>query len=1083
MLFFARPSLQCSFAQLCNLRRLVHLIGYFLIAAMLPSTLLAQTGAATLSGTITDTGGALVAGVRVTITQEDTGVSVDARTNNAGIYNQPGLKPGRYRVLVEKEGFKQVDVHGLTLNVQDVVSRNFTLEIGGTSETIQVDGSQATVNTTDASVSTVIDRQFVENLPMNGRTFQTLIYLTPGVTLSAGSGESTNGAFAPGQFSANGQRGSANYMTVDGVSANIGTNAYSNPGNGAAGSTGSVNVLGGTNSLVSVDALQEFRIQTSTYSPEFGRTPGAQISIVTRSGTNTFHGALFDYFRNTVLDSTDWFADHNDLPKAAEQQNDFGGVLGGPIVRDKAFFFFSYEGLRLHQPQTLLSTVPDLDARQKAIAPVQPFLNAYPVPNGPEVLDASGNPSDEAQFNTTFSNPSTVDAYSLRIDHSVSKSLSLFGHYNYSPSRSVVRASSGSTANTVFDIGSRINTATAGATWTMSSHAADEVRVNYSTANGSTSSYMDTYGGGSAAPGASLFPGSLTYSDAQFVLDPAVGINIDTYQGKNNTNKQHQFNIVDTVSTEQGSHSLKFGVDYRRMSPLYSAPSYALLPVFLTMPDMEQGNAFETLVFSLESATFLFRNLSVFGQDSWRISPRLTMTYGLRWDVDFAPTTESGPGIPAVTGYSLTDLSNLALAPAGTPAYSTRFSNVAPRLAINYQLSTKPDWALVVRGGVGIYYDLSSSEAGNAYPQAYPYDVTAVNSGPFPTPPAVAAPPAIVPPNATEGMLIGSDPNLNLPYTLQWSFALEQALGGAQTLTVSYVGSSGRRLLATEQLTAPNRNYASAYLIGNAGNSNYNALQAQFQRRLSRGVQMLASYSWARSIDTGSYGAYTNGGFAEINQNRGDSDFDIRDTFSAALTYDVPTSRANGFAKALIGGWSTENIVQSRSAPPVDVIDSAFTYLTAQNKLLVFRPDVVPGRPFYLHGSEYPGDKALNPAAFTNPPVDPTTGNPLRQGDLGRNALRAFGLEQWDFAVHWDFPVREAMKVQFRAELFNVLNHPNFAAYNNDFNDGDPYFGQSTQMYGTSQSQAGGGEGKGGLSNLYQLGSPRSIQLALRFSF
>ena len=389
---------------------------------------------------------------------------------------------------------------------------------------------------------------------------------------------------------------------------------------------------------------------------------------------------------------------------------------------------------------------------------------------------------------------------------------------------------------------------------------------------------------------------------------------------------------------------------------------------------------------------------------------------------------------------------------------------------------------MVARGGVGVFYDLSSSEVGNSYPQAYPYSEIAVNFASFPAPPAYGAP-AIVPPDATQGMLVGSDPHLNLPYTLQWSFALEQALGAAQTLTMSYIGSSGNRLLATEQVSAPNPNYASAYLVANAGSSSYNVLQVQFQRRLSKGLQALASYSWSHSIDTGSYGAYANGGFTDLRENRGDSDFDIRDTFSSAITYDVPEYRGNSFTKALTGGWSTDNIIQVRSAPPVDVIDSAYTYLTAQNKQLVFRPDVVPGQPFYLHGSEYPGRKALDVNAFTDPPTDPVTHNPLRQGDLGRNALRAFRLNQWDFALHREFPVREAMKLQFRAEMFNVLNHPDFAAYNNSFHAEDPYFGQSTAMYGTASSQAGGGEGKGGLSNLYQLGSPRSVQLALKLTF
>src|SRR2546425_1400684 len=284
--------------------------------------MLAQTETATISGTITDQSGAFVAGADVMVTNEDTNIVAHTRTNGAGVYNVPGLKPGRYKVAVEKEGFKQVVVRELTLNVQDVLNRNFSLQVGGTSETIQVEGNAANVNTIDATVSTVVDRHFAENLPMNGRSFQTLIELTPGVVLTA----STPGS--EGQFSVNGQRASANYWTVDGVSANIGVSSINGLlGNGAGGALPGFSAQGGTNSLVSVDAMQEFRIQTSTYAPEFGRVPGGQISIVTRSGTNQFHGTAFDFLRNDLFDANDWFADFNKLPKPRERQNDFGGTF------------------------------------------------------------------------------------------------------------------------------------------------------------------------------------------------------------------------------------------------------------------------------------------------------------------------------------------------------------------------------------------------------------------------------------------------------------------------------------------------------------------------------------------------------------------------------------------------------------------------------------------------------------------------------------------------------------------------------------------------------------------------------------
>src|ERR1700722_5225807 len=257
----------------------------------------AQSTNAAVGGQITDEQGRMVPGVTVVLTNLNTGVTYEAKTNGDGFYNAPNLPPGIYRANVTKDGFKNIVKGDIELHVQDVASINFQLQIGSVSETVTVQAGGLVINTTDATVSTVVDRNFAENLPLNGRSFQTLVQLTPGVVLTPSN------SFDSGQFSVNGQRPTSNYWMVDGVSANIGISANLGSGNGLAGSLGSFSVLGGTNSLVSVDALQEFRIQTSTYAPEFGRTPGGQISIVTRSGANQFHGTAFDYFRNTVLDA------------------------------------------------------------------------------------------------------------------------------------------------------------------------------------------------------------------------------------------------------------------------------------------------------------------------------------------------------------------------------------------------------------------------------------------------------------------------------------------------------------------------------------------------------------------------------------------------------------------------------------------------------------------------------------------------------------------------------------------------------------------------------------------------------------
>jgi hypothetical protein len=1062
----------------------------------------AQMETATLSGTVMDRTGAVMADVQVQVTNSDTNIVTATITNKSGVYVVPSLKPGRYRIAVTKVGFKQVVVTDVTLNVQDAVSRNFNLEVGAVSESITVTADQLNVNTEDATVSTVVDRQFAENLPLNGRSFQSLIQLTPGVVLAANNGEDT------GQFSVNGQRANANYWTVDGASANIGINAGVTAGSGMAGTLGSTSVFGGTNSLVSVDALQEFRIQTSTYAPEFGRQPGAQISIVTRSGTNQFHGTVFDYFRNDALDANNWFngfTNNPPLPKARERQNDFGGTFSGPIIKDKTFFFFSYEGLRLQLPQTALTFVPDTNpldpfSRQFAAPALLPYMNAFPLPNGPEVLDPNGNHQGIAQFNASYSDPGTLNAYSLRVDHKLSDRLNLFGRYNYSPSELSQRGFGGGSLSTVIPTKMTTQTGTLGVTWAISPGAANDFRFNYSSTDASTSSRLDSFGG--ALPLAtSPFPSPYAADNAVFTFQVfSLNFNNGTLlAGANAHNLQRQINILDSVSTQKGSHGMKFGVDYRRLSPRLAPAAYQQQNLFSDIPSAETGTALASLINSSLPETLLFRNLGVFAQDTWHIVPRLTMTYGLRWDVDFVPSSISGPEFNAVTGFNLSNLSNLALLPAGTPPYKTKWGNLAPRIGLAYQVSDSQSWQTVIRGGFGVFYDLASSEAGNAVGSSsnYPFGSSKVVFANFPLSATDAAPAPIVPPNANPGStLYGVDPNLESPFTLQWNVAIEQALGNKQTLSVSYIGAAGRRLIQTASISTPNPNLAQALLITNASTSDYNALQLQFQRRLSRGLQALASYSWSHSLDTGSAGSTGSGSNAlsalNSNVNRGPSAFDIRSAFSIGLTYDVPAPKGNAFASAILRGWSTENIVQARSAPPVDVYYSGFFAGLSNGFFTNVRPDVVAGQPLYLYGTQSPGGKAFNPAAFTSPPVTPAgcvpgvdfPCLPVRQGDLPRNALRGFDLVQWDFAVRREFTIHESLKLQFRAEIFNVLNHPNFGPPVGDLGSPsfiNPQFGQSIHMLG--QSLAGGNVGSGAFDPLYQVGGPRSIQFGLKLLF
>ena len=729
---------------------------------------------------------------------------------------------------------------------------------------------------------------------------------------------------------------------------------------------------------------------------------------------------------------------------------------------------------------------------------MQPYLDAFPLPNGTD-----NTATGIADFSTSFSNPATLNAYSLRIDHRLNDKLTLFGRYNYSPSEIDARGGTVNALSVVTSSRIATQTATIGATLAVSAEISNDFRFNFSRTNASSGALLDDFGG--AVPLESLpLPSPFTIQNANFGLYiSSLTSGEQLFVGPLGDNIQRQINLVDNLSLQRGSHNLKFGVDFRRLSPVMAPALYEQGVDFSDVPSAAMGNGFGYIESQI-NATLLFHNLGVFAQDSWRVNPRLTLTYGLRWDIDFPPSSLNGPSIPAVTGYSLTNFAQLAIAPAGTPPFKTTYGNVAPRLGLAYQLTQNQDRQTVLRGGFGVFYDLVSAETGTlvSFGNA-PFVGISYPSGTFPYSPSEITPPAIPP--ASISAVYAFNPSLKLPYTLEWNIALEQGLGKQQTISVSYVGASGKRLLQTSDVISPptNPNVGSvngAEFIDNTAISDYNALQVQFQRRLSRGFQALASYTWSHSIDTASASSLAIGGNeglagSNANVNRGPSDFDIRNTFSAGLTYDVLAPRNNTLTNAILQGWSLQSSILARSAPPVDVSDTNFSFFNGGIRAEV-RPDLVPGQPLYLYGAQClqalpagfgqvcPGGMGFNPNAFTNPPIDPTTGNPLRQGDVPRNLLRGFGVTQWDFGVHRDFPLHESIKLQFRAEMFNILNHPNFGQPSGAFGFGG--FGLSTNTLAqylnggsTGVSNAGGGA----FSPLYQIGGPRSIQFALKLLF
>ena len=1047
----------------------------------------AQSTNAYVTGRVTDPSKSAIPETKVAALSLGTNFRYESATNGAGEYTLANLPPGTYQMEVEKSGFKKLIRPDVILHVQDALEINFEMALGSASETVTVEAGAPLVNTESATVSTVIDRNFVEDIPLNGRSFQTLILLAPGVVPTVAVFNDQ------GQFSVNGQRADGNYFSVDGVSANFGATGYGPLMQTGGGALPALTAWGGTNSLVSVDAMQEFRIQTSSFAPEFGRTPGGQISIVTRSGSNQFHGTAFEYFRNDVLDAKDWFSNRDHLPKPAERQNDFGGVFGGPIFKGKTFFFFSYEGLRLRLPSTQETAVPcDAtclvfgNARAMAPSTTQPFLNAFSLPNGPELFmsctpgvnrcPASGQKQTGlAQFNAGFSNPSSLDAYSIRLDHVINSKFTLFGRYNYSPSDIDSRGAFApplTVLSTLRPLDSSVQTITVGFTETITTAISNEVRANYSNDRVGTRIVLDNFGGAVPLPDSLLFPAGFSSANSEFEF---LLLGAGAYaQGKGGTVEQRQVNLIDNLSWTKGSHQLKFGVDYRWLSPFTSPIAYGQFAEFIGISPSPggalSGTAAVASQIASEATALLSRNFSLYGQDTWKITPRFTLTYGLRWDINYPIKGKNSANDPfTVTG--LNNPATIALAPRGTPLYQTTYGNVAPRVGVAYQFGEKPNRETVLRGGFGIFYDLGSGALGGAT-SYFPFENLKVLVAPaFPLQNAARPPLTTNPPVST---ILVADPNLKLPRTYQWNVALEQSLGSAQSLSVTYVGALGRKLLRFTDLANPNPNFQAIGITDNSARSYYHALQVKFQRRLSQGLQALASYTFSRSIDNAStdvdYHENTLGGGNYQSADRGDSDFDIRHSFTAGVTYDLPSPSSQKFAHAILGGWSLASFILARSAPPVNVIGAI--YFTGGVPLYYPRPNVIPGVPMELFGPQYPGGKIFNSKAFT--PATPAG----KQGDFGRNVLRGFGATQADLAVQRQFRVTEKVNLRFRSEFFNIFNHPNFGNPNNSLTS--PLFGHSTQ---TLASSLGSGGANGGFDPLYQIGGPRSVQLALKLLF
>ena len=1069
----------------------------------------AQT-AATLSGRVNDEQQSAVSGATVRVVNTATNNTLTTTTNSSGFYIFSELQPGKYRVEIRQTGFQTTVKEDVTLNVTARVTEDFILKIGEVSAIVTVEGGPTLIERDSPAVSTVVTREFVENIPLNGRSFQSLLELTPGVVLTPSS--ATN----PGQFSVNGQRTNANYFTLDGVSANSGTTPIATSSQQAAGTLPSTTVLGGFNNLASVDELQEFRVQTSVFAPEFGRTPGAQVSLLSRSGTNRLTGSVFDYVRNDIFDANTFFNNRSGISRGVLRQNDFGFTIGGPVFlpkpgegtpyfydgRDKTFFFVSYEGLRLRQPVFRSANVPSQLARDQAAAlgltEISTLLAAFPLPN------AAPTTSDPliGRFEQSLSNPISVDSIGVRIDHSINSKLNIFGRYKFTPSSSDQATTVFPNQTNYYEMKTKLFTF--GATYAASAKLAFDIRGNYTD---DSADYLFTGQeiGGAVLPDLStLMPDYVGEENASVSLQ--FGSLTNQTRGRSFGNGQRQLNLVGSTTIIAGDHQVKLGADYRRLMPKVVARSYGFTYNFGSLASVLDASPNSTTVGTANvsvqalapAGQFLFENYSAFAQDTWRLTPKLTFTYGFRWDVNTPPSSDGA--LP----YAIDGLDNLltaTLAPAGTKAFEATYNNFAPRVGLAYTVDR--NGGLVIRGGFGVFNDLATGQATRGY-TSFPFSsVTspvrvAIVSGSSELEAALQPRAFNTDPPYSSSFYVYNR-NIKLPYTLQYNVSLEKSLGAKQSISATYVGSRGRRLLFTEylrnsvaqtnvvlpipakQFLNPIFGTSGVYITDNRGRSDYNALQLQFERRLSRGLQAIASYTYGVSKDNRSSEIESSAGVFRVNPDveYSYSDFDIRHAFTAAITYQIPSLFKEGLGKSVFGGFAFDFITRARSAPPFNAYVS-YSNQTAGVSYTI-RPDLNSGVDIFLDDPSVPGGRRINPDAFSLPPV-------TRQGTLGRNALRAFPLYQSDVALRREFKLAERIRLQLRAEAFNVFNQVNFSVDSSTYisvNQSNPSgtynltFGQATNIL---SNQLSGSSGTG-FNSLYSVGGARSLQFAAKILF
>jgi hypothetical protein len=1032
---------------------------------------------ATLQGTITDPQGAIVPNAKVTVSSRAIGVERTTQSDKDGNYEFASLPPSVYRVEVQAQGFKTQVVNELTIDVARTVTQNFQMAVGEVSQEVTVSAETPVVETGTTSVGTVIDRRTVQEIPLNGRHFVDLGLLIPGSVTPPQNGFLTSPLRGQGSFAFNtaGNREDTVNFQINGINLND-------------------QVQNQITFQPSINTVQEFKADNSTFSAEYGRNSGAVVNIATRSGTNDFHGELFEFVRNDTFDARNFF----DAQKPPFRRNQFGAALGGPIylprfgeggpathnLKDKTFFFFSYEGLRQRQGLTLNTDVLSDAQRAAATNPTTiKLLNLIPRPNA---TGANGVP----RFVGSATAPVNIDQWTIDIAHNISQNDRLHGYYAIQRD---LRGEPTLQGNTIPGFGdtrkSRRQILTFNETHTFTPNLVNEARFGFNrifirfSPNAQLNPLDFGINNGVTRP-IGLPQISITGSSLNF------GGPAGFPQGRGDTT----YVFSDTLNYLRGNHSFKIGGEFRvflnnNFNSDTGTFTFANVAAFLA----GTANAF-TITAGDVTSSIAQKAFAVFVQDNYKFKPNLTFELGLRYDLNLSPTERYNRFV----NFDPTTDSLVRLSDSNRGAYATNNRNLQPRIGFAYDPFRNGKTS--IRGAYAVLVDqpitnLVTGLASNP-PLAIPLSFTGTTQKPTTTfaNAFVDARAGGVAPNAVD---FGFDNGYIQSYNLNIQREIGQGLG----LTIGYFGSKGSHLrlsrninqfingvrpFATLSATSP---ILPGTALGNiieregTGNSNYNALWVTAIKRLSRGLQFNASYTFSKSID---YNSQSSQGVTvqdsyNLRGDRGLSDFDARHRFVISAIYELPFK-----GNRLVEGWQLTTIVQAQSGNPINIlagnapaVASAGLAAVSSNSLTgvaTLRPDVVGNITLLRDPNQWftnlvcdprPGGSCPAGAVFVLP-VSVVNGRTVFHfGDLGRNVVIGPRFNNTDFSVIKNTKITESTRLQLRAEFFDLFNHPNFGQPGRVAQPGSTSFGVITSTrFPTGDS-----------------GSSRQIQFAAKFIF